>query len=198
MSRLIFTADREKRIQHTLKHFFNLAERFWELTGDFDAWLVRWQALRTADALDPKRTERVDSTEASAAAMHSGYSDWFAIAEKTVAHAQSKGQVFLVDELGTQLFVGHAGLLAFAHAQRSDYILHTCYRCTPKWRQRQWAPAGSRYPWEDLAWRKAENKVSPVDERAAVRRAFRRALLDREADVAVPPRPLRSTKEPAL
>ncbi len=53
-------SSREKQVRHVLKHFFCVAERYWDLTGDLASWLARWRILQAADALDPNRTERVE------------------------------------------------------------------------------------------------------------------------------------------
>lgn len=187
MSRLLSTSSPEKRVRHTLKHFFNLAERFWELTGDFPSWRERWNALRIADALDPDRPERVETNQAAAQAARTGHDEWFALAVQARTHAEGKQQVFLIDANGKHLFIGPAGLIVFARRQGRDYVLLTSFRCTPSWSRRGRAQAGSPQPWEEAAWHRAETGSSiPVQVRAAVRRAHRRALFDRSEEAASP------------
>lgn len=196
MIRLISTSSAEKRVKHTLKHFYNLAERFYELTGDLASWHERWNALRTADALDPNRPERVYTTKAAEEAARTGHEDWFAQAEKAVAYAEPTQQSFLVDPTGRYVFVGHAGVLVFTQQHGQQHALRTCFRCTPSWRRRQRAESGSLRPWEEAAWYRAEKSTDRVVVRTAVRRAQRRALPDRSEAPAVA-LPTHSQKEPA-
>lgn len=196
MIRLISTSSEEKRIKHTLKHFYNVAERFFELTGDFAGWHARWNALRTADALDPNRPERVHTTKAAEEAAQTGHEDWFAVAGQAVEYADRMRQTFLIDATGQYLFVGPAGLLVFTQRHGQSHALRTCFRCTPSWKRRAKAASGSLQPWEDAAWHRAAKTSAPVALRAAVRRAYRRALPDRSEESAHELQPS-SQKEPA-
>lgn len=161
-------SSREKQVRHVLKHFFCVAERYWDLTGDLASWLARWRILQAADALDPNRTERVERALSSRQAVDSGFTEWFGLAERGLREGQQAGQDFPLEEPGKRIFVGVGGLLIVVLERGNDEILLSSYRAVPSWARRSREPVGSASVWEEEAF---------IMARTAVRRAARRASI---------------------
>ncbi len=161
-------STREKRVRHVLKHFFCVAERYWDLTGDLESWLARWRLLQAADALDPYRTEQVEQVLSSRQAVDSGFTEWFGLAQQGLREGQLAGQDFPLEEPGKRIYVGLGGLLIVVLELGNDEILLSSYRAVPSWGRRSREPAGSASVWEEEALIRA---------RTAVRRATRRASI---------------------
>lgn len=174
--KLIDHSTRAKQIRHTLKHYFGLPERYWDLCEDFMTWRTRWQILQGADALDPERPERVEQNDQARTAVNSGYGHWLVCAQRAVAEAEQQCQIYRLDEPGKSIYVGRSGVVAIAAMGQRTLSLVTSFRCVPHWTVRHRDGTGIAQSWEEAAHGWTAAKILGVSRRTAVRRAARRAL----------------------
>lgn len=198
MSSLLDHGSRATKVKHTLKHYFSLKESYFQLITDPPSWFEHWNTLRAGQALDPEVPERVDQSEPTRLAADAGYREWFALAQNTVEAAQASGRIYNQCERGDtgQLFVGRAGLITVVQPTTTGLSLITSYRVVPSWQQRRMQTPGSTQAWEVAALARVDKKMTDGAERAAVRRALRRALDELEMAPAASPEPSSGELEP--
>lgn len=167
---------RVKQIRHTLKHYFGIPERYWDLGETFMAWRARWQILQAADALDPERADQVENNSKAQTAVSEGYTRWFDRAQCAVIEAEQLGQVYQLDEADKQIYVGRSGVLAIVVLAAPRLSLVTSFRCVPRWTKQDREATDIARPWEDAAREWTARKILGIARRTAVRRADRRAL----------------------
>lgn len=173
---LLDHSTRVKQIRHTLKHYFGLPERYWDLCEDFMTWRSRWLILQGANALDPDRPEIAEQTDQARSAVDSGYGHWFGCAQRAVADAEQLGQVYRLDEPGKSIYVGRCGVVCIVAAGQRGLSLVTSFRCVPRWTVRHREGLPSPQAWEEAAQGWVAARILGVSRRTAVRRAARRAL----------------------
>lgn len=154
--------NRDTRVRHVVKHFFDHRERWWDMGGqEFVAWQKLWTAVRAANALWGDGWRFIEPASPADTAVAEGHERWLGAAERACDEAARDGAVY-PEPGGRACYVGLAGVTVIvAGGQR----LVTAWRTAPRW-----------IPWPSPDQAAGERPGrAQLRQRAAVRRARRRA-----------------------
>lgn len=167
----------ESAARHTLKHYFSLRERFFDVTGDAISWLAAWNDLRAAGLLDedgPIPGAPLAAVGRAAADLDQGRRTYFAAAVVAHADACARAEVRPSGYDGRRSFLGRAGVVVITTSIAEGDRMITCYRVVPRWLRT--IPRRAPGPWERAALAKVTRLAAATVERTTVRRARRPAF----------------------